>query len=225
MSDESGVGRHRRPDPGEPLPHRVIGDGGGEFGEHPDLEALLARRRQSTLSVWVDPVSPATGLFLPYLDIDGHSNGGRPWRFRGQHEVELRMLPDPDDPLSGLAARCVTAVRAWAVLRGAGDELVPMEYEVPWGYLFHLQRDLATLRERELPHLVATAGRDGDWLGNWVSEYFDAPEVHAAVARDQAAAAALSITAAPSVMASGHVFRAEEMPDDVDAQIDQLLTV
>ena len=95
------------------------------------------------------------------------------------------------------------AVRAWAVLRGAGDELVPMEYEVPWGYLFHLQRDLLTLRDRGLPHLVATAGRDGDWLGNWVSEYFDAPEVHAAVAKDRSTANALSITTAPSLMVGG----------------------
>lgn len=202
---------------------RLLGDGGGEFGQHPDLAQLLAVRRASPISVWVDPASPATGLFLPYLDIDGHSNGGRPWRFRGHHEVQLRLLPDPDDELSGLVARCIVAVRAWAVLRGAGDELVPMDYDVPWGYLFHLQRDLHTLRESGLPHLVATAGRDGDWLGDWVSEYFDAPEVHSEVARDAATAHALSIGAAPSVMVGGTVFRAEDMPDDIDAQIEHLL--
>ncbi len=132
---------------------RLLGDDGGEFGQHPDLAELLATRRASPISVWVDPVSPATGLFLPYLDIDGHSNGGRPWRFRGHHEVQLRLLPDPNDELSNLAARCIVAVRAWAVARGAGDELVPMDYDVPWGYLFHLQRDLHTLRERGLAAL------------------------------------------------------------------------
>ncbi len=201
----------------------AVGDGGGEFGDHPDLATLLAYRRPSPISIWVDPVSPATGLFLPYLDIDGHSHGGRPWRFRGHHEVELRLLPEADDPFGQLVAQCVLAVRAWAVLRGAGDELIPMEYDVPWGYLFNLQRDLHSLRELGLPHLVATAGRDGDWLGNWVSEYFDSPEVHAAVDKDRAAANALSIGAAPSCMVRGTIFRAEEMPDDIDAQIDQLL--
>ncbi len=70
---------------------------------------------------------------------------------------------------------------------------------------------------------MATAGRDGDWLGEWVSEYFDAPEVHSEVARDVATASALSIGAAPSVMVGGTVFRAEEMPDDIDTQIEQLL--
>jgi hypothetical protein len=202
---------------------RLLGDSGGEFGQHPDLAELLATRRTSPISVWVDPISPATGLFLPYLDIDGHSNGGRPWRFRGHHEVQLRLLPDPDDGLSDLVARCIVAVRAWAVARGAGDELVPMDYDVPWGYLFQLQRDLPALRKQGLPYLVATAGRDGDWLGDWVSEYFDAPEVHAAVARDRATANALSIREAPTVMVGGTVFRAEEMPDDIATQIEQLL--
>ncbi|HUV49134.1 MAG: hypothetical protein WBC76_11975 [Actinomycetes bacterium] len=209
--------------PGSPESEHAVGDGGGVFGEHPDLAQLLSYRRPSQISVWVDPVSPATGLFLPYLDIDGHANGGRPWRFRGHHEVQLRLLPEVGDDFGHLVARCIVAVRAWSVLRGAGDELVPMDYDVPWGYLFNLQRDLLSLRELGLPHLVATAGRDGDWLGNWVSEYFDAPEVHAAVNKDRAAANALSITAAPSVMAGGTVFRADEMPDDIDAQVEQLV--
>ncbi|MCZ3385972.1 MAG: DsbA family protein [Actinomycetia bacterium] len=202
---------------------RLLADPGGEFDPEPDLTRLLSNRRSSAISVWVDPISPATGLFLPYLDIDGHSNGGRPWRFRGHHEVQLRLLPDPNDELSGLVARCIVAVRAWAVLRGAGDKLVPMDYDVPWGYLFHLQRDLLTLRQLGLPHLVATAGRDGDWLGNWVSQYFDAPEVHEAVAKDMATARALTISEAPTVMVGGTVFRAEEMPDDIDAQVEALL--
>ena len=111
-------------------------------GEGPDLPSLLAHRRPSPISVWIDPTSPATGVFLPYLDIDGHANGGRPWRFRGHHEVALRLLPDPADELSSLTARCVLAVRAWAVLRNAGDHLVPLDYDAPWSYLFHLQRDL-----------------------------------------------------------------------------------
>lgn len=202
---------------------RLLVDPGGGLSIQPDLGQLLSSRRSSAISVWVDPTSPATGLFLPYLDIDGHSNGGRPWRFRGHHEVQLRLLPDPDDEFSGLVARCIVAVRAWAVLRGAGDELVPMDYDVPWGYLFHLQRDLLTMRQLGLPHLVATAGRDGDMLGNWVSEYFDAPAVHEAVAKDVATARALTITAAPTVMVGGTVFRAEEMPDDIDTQVEALL--
>ena len=48
----------------------LVGDGGGEFGQHADLTQLLAARRSSPISVWVDPVSTATNLFLPYLDID-----------------------------------------------------------------------------------------------------------------------------------------------------------
>lgn len=209
--------------PGSPETEHTPTGGGGVFGENPDLGELLAHRRQSDISVWIDPVSPATGLFLPYLDIDGHAHGGRPWRFRGHHEVELRLLPEVGDDFGHLVARCIMTVRAWAVLRGAGDELVPMDYDVPWGYLFNLQRDLHSLRELGLPHLVATAGRDGDWLGNWVSEYFDSPEVHAAVDKDRVTANALSINAAPSVMAGGTVFRAEEMPDDVDVQVELLL--
>lgn len=205
-----------------PYPH-ALGDGGGDFGQHPDLGSLLAQRRLSPISVWIDPLSAATSLFLPYLDIDGHANGGRPWRFRGTFEVELRMLPEDGDELSNLVARCITAVRAWGVLRGAGDELVPLDYEVPWTYLFHLQRDLPMLRERGLPHLVATAGRDGEWLGDWVAEYFDSPEVHAAVADDRMTAAALGMTAAPSLMVSGTVFRAEEMPDDIAERIEAQL--
>lgn len=195
----------------------------GPGSARPDLGALLAQRRPSLISVWIDPTSPATGLFLPYLDIDGHANGGRPWRFRGHHEVELRLLPDPDDDLSAVTARCVLAVRAWAVLRNAGDELVPIDYDAPWSYLHHLQRDLLTLRDRELQHLVATAGRDGDWLGDWVAEYFDAPEVHAALRADQVDATSIGITAAPSVVVGGVVFRAEEMPDDIAAQVDALV--
>lgn len=211
-------------DPGGASAEHRFGDGGGAYGDHADLTTLLAYRRPSAISVWVDPVSPATGLFLPYLDIDGHAHGGRPWRFRGHHEVELRLLPEADDPFGQVVAQCILAVRAWAVLRGAGDELIPMEYDVPWGYLFHLQRDLRSLRELGLPHLVATAGRDGEWLGNWVSEYFDSPEVRAAVDKDRAAANALSISNGPSVMVRGTIFRAEEMPDDVDVQIEQLLS-
>lgn len=192
-------------------------------GEGPDLRSLLTHRRPSPISVWIDPTSPATGVFLPYLDIDGHANGGRPWRFRGHHEVALRLLPDPADELSSLTARCVLAVRAWAVLRNAGDELVPLDYDAPWSYLFHLQRDLVTLREQELQHLVAMAGRDGEWLGDWVAEYFDAPEVHEALAEEVAAASTLGITTAPGLTVHGTVFRAEEMPDDVAERVTALL--
>jgi hypothetical protein len=195
----------------------------GAFAEHLDLATLLSVRRNSPIRVRVDPVSPATSLFLPYLDIDGHSNGGRPYRFRGRYEVELRTLPDPADELSDLVSRCLHAVRAWAVQRNAGDQLIPMDYDVPWGYLFHLQRDLSSLRERGLPHLVATAGRDGEWLGDFVAEHFDAPEVVASVSEDRGLAMALGISAAPSVQVSNYVFRAEEMPDDVAEQVETLL--
>ena len=195
----------------------------GVFGDHADLTTLLSIRRNSPIRVWLDPVSPATGVFLPYLDIDGHANGGRPFRFRGKYEVELRMLPDPTDELSDLVARCIHAVRAWAVLRNAGDQLIPMDSEVPWGYLVHLQRDLSSLRERGLPHLVAMAGRDGEWLGDFVAEHFDAPEVVASVAEDRHLALALGITAAPSVQVSNYIFRAEEMPDDIDTQVETLI--
>ncbi|HEX5016140.1 MAG TPA: hypothetical protein VFX15_00965 [Actinomycetes bacterium] len=193
------------------------------YGDSSDLTTLLSIRRSSPIRVWVDPASPATGMFLPYLDVDGHSHGGRPYRFRGAHEIELRTLPDPTDELSDLVARCVHAVRAWAVQRNAGDQLVPMDYDVPWGYLVHLQRDLGSLRERGLPHLVATAGRDGEWLGDFVAEHFDAPEVEASVAEDRSLAMALGITTAPSVQVSNHIFRAEEMPDDIDGQVESLL--
>lgn len=192
-------------------------------GEGPDLPSLLAHRRPSPISVWIDPTSPATGVFLPYLDIDGHANGGRPWRFRGHHEVALRLLPDPADELSSLTSRCVLAVRAWAVLRNAGDQLVPLDYDAPWSYLFHLQRDLATLRERELQHLVAMAGRDGEWLGDWVAEYFDAPEVHVALSEEVSAASTVGITTPPSLTVNGTVFRAEEMPDDIAERVAALL--
>jgi hypothetical protein len=195
----------------------------GVFGEHPDLTALLNVRRNSPIRLWVDPVSPATGLFLPYMDIDGHSNGGRPFRFRGRYEVELRTLPDPTDELSDLVARCIHAVRAWAVLRNGGDQLIPMDYDAPWGYLFRLQRDLETVRDRGLPHLVAMAGRDGEWLGDFVAEFFDAPEVRASVAEDRGLAMALGITTAPSIQVSNYVFRSEEMPDDIDDQVETLL--
>ncbi|MFL6071612.1 MAG: hypothetical protein ACJ73L_04870 [Actinomycetes bacterium] len=196
----------------------------GALGDHhPDLTTLLNVRRNSPIRMWVDPVSPATGLFLPYLDLDGHSNGGRPFRFRGRYEVELRTLPDPSDELSDLVARCIHAVRAWAVLRNAGDQLIPMDYDTPWGYLYRLQRDLPTLRDRGLPHLVAMAGRDGEWLGDFVAEYFDAPEVRASVAEDRGLAMALGMTTAPSIQVSNYVFRAEEMPDDIDEQVETLL--
>lgn len=195
-------------------------DGWNASADRPDLAALLDEHRPSRLHLWLDPASPATALFLPYLDIDGHAHGGRPWRFRGRHEVELRLLPDPTDALSLLTARCVLAVRAWAVLRNAGDELVPLDYDTPWSYLHHLQRDLATLRERELPHLVATAGRDGEWLGDWVAEYFDAPEIHAALRADQVRAEALGITAPPSLLVGESVYRAEQMPDDIASQVE-----
>ena len=195
----------------------------GVVGEHPDLDYLLGVRRNSPIRMWVDPVSPATGLFLPYLDIDGHANGGRPYRFRGRHEVELRVLPDPTDELSDVTSRCLHAIRAWAVLRNAGDQLIPMDYDVPWGYLVNLQRDLGSLRERGLPHLVALAGREGEWMGDFVAEFFDAPEVVASVAEDRSLALALGITAAPSIQVSNYIFRAEEMPDNIDDQVEQLL--
>lgn len=201
---------------------RLLGYGESGFGPI-DLAQLLGRRRTAPISVWLDPLSPATGLFLPYLDLDGHANGGRPWRFRGRHGVQLRLLPPPDDELSSVAARCIVAARAWAVARGGDDEIVAMDYEIPWGYLFHLQSDLLAARNVGLPHLVATAGRDGDLLSEWVSSYYDAPEVAAEVGRDASTAHALSIGVAPSVMVGGTVFRAEEMPDDIDMQIEQML--
>ena len=56
-----------------------------------------------------------------------------------------------------------------------------------------------------------------------MAEYYDAPEVHGSVAADRELAASLGITAAPSVQVGDVVFRAEEMPDDIDAQIEALL--
>lgn len=192
-------------------------------GRSHDLAALLAVRRPCAVDLWVDPLSPATALLLPYLDLDGLSHGGQPWRFRGRHCVGLRLLPDPFDPLSDQVAGCLLASRAWAVEREGDDLIVAMDYDVPWAYLAALQRDLGAVRQFGLSHLVATAAGQGDWLGDWVAEYHDAPEVLGALAGERAAASRLGITEAPCVVARDARFFASTMPDDVGARVEALL--
>ncbi|HVQ19161.1 MAG TPA: hypothetical protein VMT27_09040 [Actinomycetes bacterium] len=188
--------------------------------DEPDLTALLAVRHPAAFTVWLDPLSSATVLLLPYLDLDGHTNGGRPWRFRGHDDVAMRLLPDPNDELSHLAARCILAVRAWAVHRAAGDTLVPMDYDLPWGYLGSILRDIQSVRTQGLPHLVALAGREGDWLGDWVAEYRDHPAVLTALDRERESARMTGITDPPTVDLGGMVrFEPTSMPDDIAAQV------
>jgi hypothetical protein len=183
--------------------------------EQPDLEQLLQRQRPASFDVWVDPLSPATSLLLPYLDLDGHTNGGRPWRFRGRHEVGMRLLPDPEDELSNIAARCILAARAWAVYREAGDDLVPMDYDLPWSYLGNMLRDLKSVRAIGLPHLVALAGREGEWLGDWVAEHRDSHPVKVALAEELAYAEAMEITEAPSIVLGDVLYPPDAIPDDI----------
>ena len=187
------------------------------------LPDLLAHRRAAAVDLWLDPASPATALLMPYLDLDGHANGGRPWRFRGHDLVGLRLLPGPGDPVSTLVARCVLAVRAWAVGREGDDHLVPMDYDLPWSYLSAVQQDLAAVRAYGLPHLVALAGRHGDWLGDWVAEAHDHPAVHQAVADEVTAAAQAGVVEPPCVMVGTRQFAAAAMPDDVHEQVAALL--
>lgn len=192
-------------------------------GRSHDLTALLAVRRPRAVDLWVDPLSPATALLLPYLDLDGLSHGGRPWRFRGRHCVGLRLLPDPYDPMSDLAARCLLASRAWAVEREGDDLIVAMDYDVPWAYVAALQRDLGAVRQFGLSHLVATAARQGDWLGDWVAENHGDPAVLAALADERVAASQLGIAEAPCVVTRDARFFAATMPDDVGDRLDVLL--
>jgi hypothetical protein len=184
-----------------------------------DLERLLEHERSVRFDVWLDPLSPATTLLLPYLHLDGRTHGGRPWRFRGHDDVGLRLVPAVDDPLSALVTRCILCVRAWAVSRSAGDHLVPMDYDLPWSYLGDIVRDLPTTRAMGLPHLVALAGREGDWLGDWVAEHHDDPRVFAAADRGAAAAASRGITDLPTVTIGDTRFEAATMPDDIADRI------
>ena len=184
-----------------------------------DLVALLSQKRPAAFDLWLDPLSPATALFLPYLHLDGHANGGRPWRFRGHDDVGLRLLPDPDDEISCLAARCILTVRAWAVQRAAGDTLVPMDYDLPWAYLGDMLRDASSVRSLGLPQLVSMAGRKGEWLGDWVAEYRDSREVRAALAGERAEAEALGIVETPTVVLGDLYFEPATMPDDIADQL------
>ena len=187
--------------------------------EQPDLEKLLLFDRAVEFDVWLDPLSPATSLLLPYLDLDGHTNGGRPWRFRGSQDVGLRLLPDPDDALSCVAARCILAVRAWAVRRAAGDNLIPMDYDLPWAYLGAMLRDIRSVRTVGLPHLVSLAGREGEWLGDWVAEYRDSDAVRSALAAEIEEATALGVTDAPTIIVRNLLYDFTNMPDDIAEQI------
>lgn len=189
----------------------------------PDLVQLLAQPGPCPVDLWLDPVSPATSVLLPCLDLDGLSHGGRPWRFRGTVPVALRLLPDPDDEISALAACCLLAVRAWAVHREGDDLIVPMDDDLPWGYLAAIQQDLRGTRDDGLAHLVALAGRHGDWLGDWVAEHCRRPEVLAALAAERAAAAVVGVTEAPSVVAGGLLFGPDHMPDDVAERVAALV--
>ena len=191
--------------------------------DQPDLAELLAFQRPTSFEVWIDPLSPATALLLPYIDLDGHAHGGRPWRFRGHDEVAMRLLPEPGDDLSALAARCILAVKAWAVQRSRGDTLVPMDYDLPWGYLGNLLRDLDAVRVRGLPHMVALAGREGDWLGDWVAEYREHPAIHDALNAEIQTAQIESITDAPSLCVGDLIYEPASMPDDINDQVALIL--
>jgi hypothetical protein len=192
--------------------------------DHPEgIDALVAARRPCPVDLWVDPVSPTTAVLMPFLDLDGRDHGGQLWRFRGRTLVGLRLLVDAADPLSGLVARCLVAARAWAVRREGADEIVLMDYELPWSLLASAQRDLASVREFGLSHLVALAGHEGDWLGDWVAEYHDHPAVHHAVAEEAAAAAGVGVTSTPTVVVGDVVFEAATMPDDLHVRVARLL--
>lgn len=185
----------------------------------PDLESLLAFRRPCLVDFWLDPVSPATALLLPHLDLDGLAHDGQPWRFRGHSLVGLRLLPEPGDDVSALVSRSLLALRAWAVHREGDDDIVPMDYDLPWSFLAAVQRDLAAVRQFGLPHLVALAGREGDWLGDWLAEFWDDPAVHEELGREVESAHALGVTQAPCVVVGHQRFEAETMPDDLHDRV------
>jgi hypothetical protein len=185
----------------------------------PDLVSLLSFERPTAFDLWLDPLSPATGLFLPYLHLDGHANGGRPWRFRGYDEVGLRLLPEPGDKLSALTARCIIAVRAWAVNEEASSDLIPMDYDLPWAYLANILRDTQTVRTHGLPHLVALAGREGNWLGDWVAEYREHPAVHSVLASEAESARLDGVTETPTVRVGSWLYEPSRMPDDIAEQL------
>jgi hypothetical protein len=192
--------------------------------EHPaGIDALARVRRACPVDLWLDPVSPASQVLMPFLDLDGHAHGGQPWRFRGRHCVGLRPVADRDDPVSGLVARCIVAVRAWAFQREGDDEIVLMDYDVPWSFLAGVQRDLTAVRQHRLSHLVALAGHEGDWLGDWLAEYHDHPAVHAAVDAEAAAATASGVDATPAITARGEVFGPATMPDDIHVRLARLI--
>jgi hypothetical protein len=85
-------------------------------------------------------------------------------------------------------------------------------------------RDIGSVRGIGLPHLVSLAGREGEWLGDWVAEYRESPEVHAALAAERVAATTIGITEAPSILVADAVYEPASMPDDiadrVAAQVD-----
>ena len=179
------------------------------------LAELLAFEREAAVELWLDPLSLATTVIMPELDLDGHSHGGRPWRLAGRHEVRLRLLPDPDDEASTLAARAVLAARAWAVMREHGDPGPGMDYEIPWSLTASLVRDEVAVRTYGRQHLIVLAAREGDWLGDWVAEYVDDPAVFAALAAEAAVAVTRGVQFAPAVTVGGLLFDAETMPDDI----------
>ncbi|MEO8328783.1 MAG: hypothetical protein ABI586_02145 [Candidatus Nanopelagicales bacterium] len=185
----------------------------------PDLISLLSFERPTAFDIWLDPLSPATALFLPYLHLDGHAHGGRPWRFRGHDEVGMRLLPEPGDEIGAVAARCIVAVRAWAVQQEANSTLVPMDYDLPWAYLGNLLRDIGTVRSLGLPHLVALAGREGNWLGDWVAEYREDPVIHSALAAEAESARLDGVTETPTVHIGSWLYESSRMPDDIAEQI------
>jgi hypothetical protein len=185
--------------------------------------SLLNFERPTAFDLWLDPLSPATGLLLPYLHLDGHANGGRPWRFRGYDEVGLRLLPEPGDKESALAARCIIAVRAWAVKEEASSDLIPMDYDLPWAYLGNILRDSRTVRTHGLPHLVALAGREGNWLGDWVAEYREHPAIYSVLAAEAEAAKLDGITETPAVRIGSWLYEPSRMPDDIADQLAKLL--
>ena len=185
----------------------------------PDLAPLLAFRRACLVDFWLDPVSPATALLLPHLNLDGLAHEGQPWRFRGRSLVGLRLLPAPDDDVGRLVARSILALRAWAVHREGDNDIVPMDYDLPWSYLAAVQRDLTAVREFGLPHLVALAGREGDWLGDWLAEFWDDPAVHDELDREATAAHALGVIEAPCIVVGQYRFDAATMPDDVHERV------
>lgn len=189
----------------------------------PDLPRLLQPTGAYPIDLWLDPLSPATAVIMPHLDLDGGSHGGRPWRFRGEVPVGLRLLPDPGDSLAQLAACCLLAARAWAVQREGDDLIVPMDYDLPWGLLATIQEDLPGARADGLPHLVALAGRQGDWLGDWVAEYCQHPAVRAALEAERADAAAAGVAEVPTVVVADTRFGPAEMPDDVAQQVASLV--